>query len=458
MTGAVDNEILTTDNFFQDAFGIGVVHSTTNKIDLPSTYDFSTERYLLYVNGTRVQPDSVAFADHFSDQKSAFDLEPDAGDRVELRIRERPRYVPGYEILAGMAWYMGSTLPAGAEVKVGLRDPNENGFFVVHTPNGVFADIVKDGTMTVSQEVTDGYLKGRDNISLQERLQQPQIDRHLINMYGVGGFKPGKSYLKPVAQNVVDGIDNANVQLNQNLLAEHLRANGAAVADDVGVGNLSEVNSDEFNLHLSFEIDCTNAASGATLKALSSQYAVLGDVLPTTRPKRATFFDLGGSISEGWNDGVIALRTDPTRSNISVDLTQIGITPTVSMEVVAMGFNPDDITFSPSNFVPVESQASYDGLNSILEANAVDAPFSYPTQTYTNPKGQSVEVPDKSRSLNAASETAGNTGQPQGAGGETTDSKETIFEDDIILIIPRGAPGVTGGQLELLDLQTEQEW
>jgi hypothetical protein len=470
MTGAVDGEILSTHNFFIDAFGIPVTHGTKNKLDLPSTYDFRPERYALYVNGSRVQPESTSFTNHFTDQPSTYDLEPDAGDRVELRIRERPRYVPGFEILFGLAWYMGSTLPSGGKIKLGLRD-EDNKFQTEYTASDVEAVIESGNTETVRQSIGDGYMVDRD-ISHQEKLQQPQIDRGLANMYGVGNYKPGKSYLSPVASSVVspsvgESIDAANIQKNQNMLAEHIRDNGENVQDDVGVGNLADVNTEEFNMHLSIELDLTNASSAATLRVLSQQYVVLGDVTPTTSPKPLTFFDLGGSIGPAWNDAVMLMRTDPTRDNVDVDMTVLGITPSAEMELVAMAFEPDDIAAEnsqslstiQSNFVPPEEHYSFDGINSVLEVNAVNAPYSYPTQTVTNAKGNSVVVPDKARLMNRASESAGsNQGGGTPAAGERTETKRTIFNDDWVLLVPRGAPGIgTTETIEITDIATEQD-
>lgn len=460
MTGPVDGEILTTHNFTRDAFGVGVTQTPDNKIDLPSTYDFSTERYLLVVNGSRVDPNDASFVTYLTDAPSRFDLTPGAGDTVELRVRERPRYVPGFEILFGIAWYMDTAMPSGGVAKVGLRElSNGNQFKVEYSTSSVEVVIEKGGTETLRQAITDGYMRDRDT-TLAEKLQQPQVDRGKLNMYGVGAYKPGISYLSPLDTDVSLSKSEAAIdQKNENMLAEFLRANDETVTDDVGVGNLSSVNTDEFNLHLSVELDLSGAASGATLSALSKQFAVLGDVDPTARPKPFTFFDLGGSISDGWNDGVMALRTRDDRKNINTNMDLLGITPTTDMELVAMAFNPSDITFTDSNFAPVQEQASYGGQNTAFEANAVDAPFSYPTRTYTDPKGDSVTVPDQGRVLNRATETAGSSaGGGTAPPGEFVETKREIYNDDIILLIPRGAPGTSGGTLTYTNIVTKQDW
>lgn len=460
MASFATKDIVDAIEDYEDAFGERIAPGIQNKLDLPSTYDFNTERFLLYVNGDRVNPDTTTFQDNFTDQPAAWDLTPSAGDRVELRARERPRYVPGFEVLWGIAWHMSSTLPDGGTITVGLRDAGENAFKVEYTNEDVTARIIKNGSETTSMDVTDGYMRRQGEMTLQDKLRQPQIDRHRANMYGVGLYKPGVSYLAPAsqAQNELGLDSDAGLkQRNVNLAAETLRENGVGAGDGVGLGNQRAVNTDEFNMHLSIEIDLSGASSGARLSALSQQYIVLGDVTPTVRPKPFTFFDLSDSVSGGWNDGVVALRTDPSRENVATELSQLSCTPSGgTVELVAFAFDPDSLSFSESNFAPVEEHAMRGGENSVVEANLVDAPFSYPTETYTNPAGNQVSVP-AGRGLSRVTEQVDGRGNelPE---GEQVDTERQVFNDDIVLLVPRGAPGVSGVSLSTLGVATRQDW
>lgn len=86
---------------YEDAFGDPVVKGTRNSLDLPAFYDFSEERYRFIENGSRVRnPD--ADSTRFSDQDKQFLIEPEAGDTLEFKTAEKPRYIVGND--ADVSW------------------------------------------------------------------------------------------------------------------------------------------------------------------------------------------------------------------------------------------------------------------------------------------------------------------------------------------------------------------
>jgi len=130
---------------FSDAFGELVAKGTRNALDLPAFYDFSTERYRYIENGTRIDtPD--ADSTRFSDQDEQFLLEPNAGDTLEFKTAEAPRYVVGND--ADVSWSFKFGAP--------LVDASDS--FTLFVEDAFELEYTGDGTATL-RSLEDGSEK-----------------------------------------------------------------------------------------------------------------------------------------------------------------------------------------------------------------------------------------------------------------------------------------------------------
>jgi hypothetical protein len=114
------NELKTLLLNSTDAFGKSVRLGTTNEADLPSHYDYSPERYRLYVDDTRQFIQYDGFPAQFADNADSFSLLPQAdGEVVKLETAERYRYVVQYVLEWSLAFQTNQDLNSGDVWAVG---------------------------------------------------------------------------------------------------------------------------------------------------------------------------------------------------------------------------------------------------------------------------------------------------------------------------------------------------
>ena len=129
---------------WSDAFDEQVAKGTRNALDLPAFYDFSEERYRFIENGTRIR-DPDADSTRFADQDQQFRLEPEAGDTLEFKTAEAPRYVVGND--ADVSWSFKFLTP--------LQDANDSFTLFI----GDAFEVEYDGSGAVTfRSLEDGVL------------------------------------------------------------------------------------------------------------------------------------------------------------------------------------------------------------------------------------------------------------------------------------------------------------
>ncbi len=172
---------------YEDAFNTPTIKTTGNSMDLPSYYDYSPERYRLYLNDTRTTPADIP--NQFTDENEAFRISPDAGNEIHFHTAEKPRYIVGFEGQASMAAKMDTELGAGDTVEWGMNS-EEGG-----DDNGAYFEINGDNANRV-------VIESAGNVIASEEFEYPDgIDERTpiryeiqFNWYNVGRYLFSVSY------------------------------------------------------------------------------------------------------------------------------------------------------------------------------------------------------------------------------------------------------------------------
>ena len=290
--GEIHGDVRVSLPWNSDAFGKLIADGTTNRLDLPSHYDFNPERYRTEVNGTKSR---TLDTNKYTDEDAGIRLTPAAGDTLKLFTAERPRYTVGYEAVASLAAKGETTLDTGDTIRLGLANlesPTSEAYFEI-TSTGQRAVLESNGSEVATESWT--YPDGID-------YQSPVRYEIQYNWYNVG------RYLFTIA--FTDDSRPMDGRQRKVVVAE------LTVDDD-----LATVNA---NYHLFHELDATT--SGQELIAGSYHYGVLGDVSASVRSKasRLTELSYGGS---GDYEALAAVRVDPDRRDVNCDFVEVEILP-----------------------------------------------------------------------------------------------------------------------------------
>ena len=383
-----------------------IADGTQSVVDTPSTYPFNSERLELITEGT------VSESTEFEDTDGGYKLSVngDATDAIELRARQRVTYIPNYELLFGIAYFMDAELEAGQRLEAAFTDNGrDNGYFIRIENDSREAFIRNGGTVVDSKEwgvngATDPY----ERDSVDETL--PQVLRTFLSWYGDGNA------------NFTLTSPGPNADLNNETVAK--------------VANRQDVATGEINLKLSIRLECTEATSAATLNALSMGALVQGTGSVTNRTKPANNFGLGGDIGSASFTPILALRRQLDKPQIATQLDSFEIVPDSTMEVDAMAF-PDTETDASDWDVPPQQ----DPENTAIEQTTNISTF--PTDGDGNPEGRLIDI--------VASTASGNRGERSEA-----DVQSEFYEDEYLVFLAR-TKSASDANVDLL-YETRQEW
>ena len=302
-----------------DAFNNIIASDTVHRIDVPSTYNFSSERLIYFENGTRTD---FGNSSKTVDDPAKWILNASAGDVLSIETRARIRYAPGYENEYGISWHIEGDLPDGAKVIIEQGD-GTNGFRAVYTNKGAEYQLIRDSTV-------------QDTFTFEKPVPvtQPQIDKGRNNMYGVGNSKLYKYFLDAEKRDVFEQVAR--------------------------VGDNTHLSVDNFNLPMKVTIDCSGSTSGAEFHVGSFEAKTRGNGTPITREKKNVEFDLGGSIDDTSWTPILAMRKQPGYENVTVDITKFKVFPTDRMKFVLVGVDPentDATDFTTSSETTAENDA-----------------------------------------------------------------------------------------------------
>lgn len=395
-------------------FGTLIASQTSSVLDIPSTYDFSTERLEKVTEGT-VDADTN-FVD--GDGKWSLSVNGTEGDAFELRSRQRVTYVPNNPLLWGIAFRMQDELAAGQKLTIGFTDPDrQDGYFLEVTHDTRRAYMLNGGVEVDSREwghptdketdpTTDAYDETDD---FDETV--PQVARTFLTWYGAGPARftinstgPGGSSRNPTVAKVA---------------------------------NRDDVATREINLKLSARLECTAETTAATLDLMSMGALVRGDDSVTNRAKDSPpNFDLGGDIGNELTP-VLAIQRRPEKSNVVTQLTNVDILPSDRMAVTAVAF-PEGSTDATDWNVP----AQQDPDNTAVEQTTTVS--SFPTDTDGNPDGRSVLS------------VSGTAGQGSSRQRTSEDVFEPFYEDEVVVFLAE-SPDASNAMVDLA-YRTRQEW
>ena len=400
-----------------DAFEDQVAKGTRNAIDLPAFYNFSEERYRFIENGTRI-PDPDADSTRFTDQDEQFLIEPDAGDTLEFKTAEAPRYVVGND--ADVSWSFKFPTP--------LVDADDS--FTLFVEDAFEIEYTGDGTVTF-RSLEDGAEKGSVNVETPNGIDSPSRPELEFNWYAVGRAKVTIDYTE---ENEQRKTDPAILTVDDDWLSD----------DPTG--------------RIGFRLDVTNP--DIQLDAGSMAYIIKSQTPPTSRPKPLIFSsgELNDVPASGY--GVVgALRIDPERENVYTTFADVHVTAEASVDVelhlpAVAESNTDadfiDVRDDGSNAGPAYPRST-SPQNSVIQWTPNVSTF--PTRTYavdgsTIPNG---------RSAGASVESSAGVGAGTQKTGQSYIQKRPVYPDDVVLMIGHTPDASTSTAVDVV-LGTEQDW
>ena len=402
---------------WEDAFGELVTKGHRNVLDLPAFYDFSEERYRFIENGERIKNPNED-STRFTDQSEQFLIEPEAGDNLQFKTAEAPRYIVGND--ADVSWsfkFIDPLVDDTDSLKLFVEDSFE-------------IEYLGDGSVTF-RSLEDGEEKASKVVEKPNGLTDPSRLELEFNWYAVGR-----------AEVVIDFTEDNEQQSTEP---------ATLTVDDDWL-------SDDPTGRIGFELDVTN--SGIRLEAGSMGYIVKTDSLPTVRPKPHVFSQTElNQVAETGYTVVGACRIDPERSNVFTTISNVSVFADQSVDVelslVAVPESETDADFIDVADDGTDAGPAYprnnDPQNSIIQWTPNVSTF--PTQTYpidgsTIPNGRSIGLAVQDAS---------------GQGSQTfrqTDSflePRPLYPDDVLLMI-----GHTPNQDDVADvsavIKTGQDW
>jgi len=433
-TGRITDAITRGD----DAFGNRVVQNTSVASDLAGHYQYSPERWHLYVNGTRVFP-QYGSVPELIDAPDVHRLIPQsAGDVVTLQSTETFRYIVGFVLEWSAAFQTNQPLQAGDAVAVGYGDPDfENSGDDTPGPNADGWFFKWDSRLDPNEvricQYRDGTEQDSRTVDTRRALEEWVRYEGRTNWYAVGRTK--------YRETVVEADDNPEGPSQTN---ETLGRTGVEAIRGPLRGNQ----------RLRYSIRAGDGAGSLELEAGSIALKNLGDVDTIVREKTHEF-SVSPTVAEAW-EPLHAMRIDPDQNLVNV---QIKNTDIVSFD------NSEDIkatiqTFDASNVRDADGNLlddtdfstppEHNDTNSALETTdaveqVADATGTLQT-SMANPGGYQI-------GYSSWYTTGTGTNTQRSSGGRTR--KRQLPDGDIAVVMAYASsttPTVVG------EIITEQDW
>jgi hypothetical protein len=394
-----------------DAFDRPVT-TLSNKVDLPSSYPWSSERYRISINGTRTHIDDTT---KVTDRRRDFLVEPDAGDTIVFRTAERLRYVVGVEGLASWAWQLLNALGTDDRLRMGVSDLAGNGYYY----EIVGDDSAPGYTATATIENADDGVVASESFNPPVEPTDFQRDAIQWNWYDVGRALFRKTYTE-------DG--------------EQINRTAATLSRD------GEGTTEASNLYLFFEIDA--ATSGQQLSVGSLSYLLLADVTPTARRKAIRYSGIDYSGSGDYEPG-LALRLNQAQDNVFVNAMKIVVTgfDNTGGEAILVGANPtltDASGFESPDQVSTES--------SVIEGTTTISTFPNSTRSEVSSAEGFGGYQINHSSINAAG-----TDPTEGQVATSAKERAPIHSDDVGVLLVRPDDGTAQSGLTTV-IEVAEEW
>lgn len=414
----------------RDAFNNDVT-ARTNVLDLPAHYQYNPERWRLYADGTRLQPEyetTVNDLPQYTHDTDRHILSPAAGETVTLRSAERPRYVVQYELAATFAFQLGQSLQSGDRVRVGLYDGTD-GWYLEQTADHADdeADFVTERNGTVVHRESDQDIALPTTTFGRLRLQ--------TGWYNITRQEWHRSYPELSARS---GESDKWVQQN----------------DRIATAGMPDARGPRYgNLPIYFEVTASADTTDLTLEAGSAAQVNLGQTTPLLRQKVAVFTD-DITETDTW-EPIRTLRLRPGIDIINAQVIDIDVgryTVSDTVEILAVACNPDlvlDGNGDPLTDGDYSTPPEFMRANNVIETSAAveQAPdeTGTPQTSTTTPGGWQ---------LNRAELFVGSGNQPTGTTNVSDGVKRPMYGLDTLVLFARSA---NTGTVEY-QIQTNQDW
>lgn len=393
-TNYVINELKNLLFTSTDSFGNRLTRGTKNTVDVPSFYEFNEERHRLFQDDVRVLPEDIPTK--FTDREGNYLLEPDAGEKLEIRTAERPRYVVGYEAEASASMQAETALGDGDTVTVGLADRQE-------PLNAAFFEI-NGGSDNRLVLIGQGSEVATDTFEFPDGVDETTPIRYEIqfNWYNVGRYLFRISFTD-------ESQDAGSRQIN-TIVGE------LVVDDDFATGDAAQ--------HIFHEIDAAN--SGNQISVGSYGYQILGDTSSTVRHKAARLTGLSYS-GTGNYEALAGVRVDKPRGNVFTQLVDLSVFPDGgSGELLVIVVNEDHTDASDFSTPPEQTQK-----DSVIEQTTN-------ITTYPDPDGNLVTdaADPNGYQIGFSSFESAGTGTNSRAAEKTLNvQKRPLYEDDVAVFL-----------------------
>ena len=400
-----------------DAFGSLIAKGNRNQLDLPAFYDFSEERYRFIENGTRVR-DPDADSTRFTDQEQQYLIEPDAGDTLEFKTAEAPRYLVGNDV--DVSWSF--------QFPTALQDATDTFTLFVE---GAF-EIEYDGAgNTTLRSLEGGSEKTSTDVTTPNGLESPSRPEIEFNWYAVGRAEVTIDYTE---NNTQKKTEPATITVDDDWLSD----------DPTG--------------RVGFRLDVAN--SGIQLEAGSIGYILKTDSLPTSRPKPHVFSseELNQVAADGYTV-VGAFRIDPDRENVFTNVTGVDVIAEQSVDVEltlkAVPESDTDADFADPDGDGTDEGPAYPRSNSPQNSVIQWTPnvSTFPTRTYAV-DGSSIP---NGRNVGAATEGSSGVGSGVSKTSRSYRRKRPVYKDDVVLMIGHTPDASTATDVDVF-VETDQEW
>jgi hypothetical protein len=410
-------QLLTGQQGFTDAFGEQVSKGTRNQLDLPAFYDFSEERYRFIENGSRIKdPDNDST--RYTDQDEQFLIEPEAGDTLEFKTAEAPRYHVGNDV--DVSWSF--------QFVDALQDETDTFTLFIE---GAF-ELEYDGAgNTTFRSLENESEKTSGDVTTPNGLESPSRPEIEFNWYAVGRAEVTIDYTEESTQKTTEPT---TITVDDDWLSD----------DPTG--------------RIGFRLDVTN--SGISLEAGSIGYILKTNTPPTSRPKPHVFSseELNQVAADGYTV-VGALRIDPERDNVFTNVTAVDVIAEQSVDVElflkAVPEGDTDADFLDPDGDGTDEGPAYPRSNSPQNSVIQWTPnvSTFPTRTY-NVDG--TETPN-GRNVGAATEGSSGQGSVVAKTERSYRRKRPIYKDDVVLMIGHTPDASTATDVDVF-VETDQEW
>jgi len=447
-------------------FGTRIADNTVNRLDVPGTYNYNTDRHAFFVGGEFFRSPEEDAPDNFTDRPATYELTANPGETVEFRAREKVRYVPNYEMLWGLATWYENTPTEGQRLFAEFTDDDRgDGYRFCFEPGFTRVEQLRAGEVVdfVAETELNEELRewGEFNTARDTRDHNPLdfIDRtHPMNPRGFTGWY---------------GALGTRFELGYARRREDANGSerGAAIPYHPVLGYTSNpegVATDEINLNIKVVLECDAGADAFTAQACSIGALIRGNATRFDRSKSAAFWDLGGSISQYFTDNepVLAARIDPERDNVVVELDRPNIAPagTDFIEVLVATVQADE---TDADFEDPAGDGSNVGPSPSAQSRAQNDVLQYTRSVSTFPTvediradGTTGQVPDTRYLAGEIGEGGGNNRATSRGSPGRRDVKKTLHADEVALFIPRTDPAgnTTDGRIRYLTPFDDQNW